>query len=73
MSIINSTRLNKNWLKTFFFPLFHASVMLRWILFNDDWLIVFTKGKLLSSYLREIDPQNDARSLLYLAPSADIL
>lgn len=34
--------------------------MLCWILFIDDWLIVFTIGKLLTIYLRKTDPQNDA-------------
>lgn len=61
MSIINTRHLNRKRAEDlFFFSLFHASVMLCWILLNDDWLIVFTIGKLLTIYLRKTDPQNDA-------------
>lgn len=61
MSIINTRHLNRKCAENlFFFSLFHAAVMLCWILFNDDWLNVFTIGKLLTIYPRKRDPQNDA-------------
>lgn len=69
MSIINNGYLNRKGAEDLF-SLFHASVMLCWILFIDDWLIVFTIGKLLTIYLRKTDPQNDA---WHLAPSAEML